>query len=149
MVKGNKSVLCHTEQQSPRLQKDEEAVSAVVGLINGWVNPFAGKQDLINIFTAKAAPKEIASDLMKAYEIGEKCYASFKKERLEEDPPAKKFPDLMKTNKRKTFSNMCKKREVKSNGRAVILDAVYTWRISFDQKFVTKPVLLTSLCKNG
>ena len=54
MVKGNKSVLCHTELQRPRLQKDEEAVSAVVGLINGWVNPFVGKQDLINIFTAKA-----------------------------------------------------------------------------------------------
>ena len=54
MVKGNKSVLCHTELQRPRIQKDEEAVSAVVGLINGWVNPFVGKQDLINIFTAKA-----------------------------------------------------------------------------------------------
>ena len=44
------------------------------------------------------------------------AYATFKSERLERDPPAKKFHDLMKTNRLKTFSNMCKKKEVKSSG---------------------------------
>ena len=72
---------------------------------------------------AKTAPKDIASDLMKAYEIGEQCHANFKDERLDKETPAKKFHDPMKTNKLKTFSDMCKRREVKSSGRAVILTA--------------------------
>ena len=32
----------HSELQSPRIQKDEEAVSAVVSLIQGWINLFDG-----------------------------------------------------------------------------------------------------------
>ena len=105
-VQGNRSNDCHTEIQRPRIHKDEDAVSTVVRLINDWVNPFVEKQDLISISTAKTAPRDIASDLLKVYEIGEQAYASFKGERLERDPPAKKFNDPMKTNRLKTFSNM-------------------------------------------
>lgn len=123
MVQGNKSKVCHKELQRPRIQKDEEAVSAVVGLIKDWVKPFAEKQDLISISTAKAAHRDIAFDLLKAYEIGEQTYATFKDERLERDPPAKKLHDSMKTNKLKTFSNMCKKKEVKSSRRVTVLKA--------------------------
>jgi len=36
---------------------------------------------------------------MNAHEIDEKCYTTFKGERLETDPPAKKFHDRMKTKK--------------------------------------------------
>lgn len=42
MLQGNKAQLSHSELQSPRIQKDEEAVSAVVSLIQGWINPFDG-----------------------------------------------------------------------------------------------------------
>ena len=114
-MQGNRSNICHTELQRPRIHKDEDAVSTVVGLIKDWVNPFVEKQDLVSISTAKTA-----SDLLKAYEIGEQTYATFKGERLESDPPAKKFHDPMKTNRLKTFSNMCKKKEVKSSGRVTI-----------------------------
>ena len=123
MVQGNKSKLCHTELQLPRIQKDEEAVNAVVGLIKDWVNPFAEKQDLVSISTAKVAPRDIVFDLMNAREIGENNYAVFRYERLESEPPLKKFHDPMKMNKLKTFSNMCKKKEVKSSGRVTILKA--------------------------
>lgn len=123
MVQGNKSEHSHAEIQQSRIKKDEEAVSSVVSLIHEWVNPFEGKQDLISISTAKAAPKDIASNLTKAYEIGKQCYETFKDERLDKDPPTKKFHDPMKTNRLKTFSDMCKKREVKSSGRSVILKA--------------------------
>ena len=122
-VQGNRANVCHTELQRPRIHKDEDAVSTVVRLINDWVNPFVEKQDLISISTAKPAPRDIASDLLKGYEIGEQAYASFKGESLERDPPAKKFNDPMKTNRLKTFSNMCKKKEVKSSGRVTILKA--------------------------
>ena len=47
---------CHVELQRPRIQKDEEVVSAAVSLIHEWVNPFAEKQELISISTAEAAP---------------------------------------------------------------------------------------------
>ena len=123
MVQDNKSDFSSVELQPSRFQKDEGAVSAIVSLICQWVNPFAETLDLVSISTAKAVPKGIVADLMKAHEIGQQCYATFKVERLETDPPAKKFHDPIKTNKLKTFSDMCKKREAKSNGRAVILKA--------------------------
>ena len=123
MVQGNRSNVCHTELQRPRIHKDEDAVSTVDGLIKDWINPFVEKQDPISISTATTAPRDIASDLLKAYEIGQQAYASFKCDRLERDPPAKKFYDPVKTNRLKTFSNMCKKKEVKSSGRVTILKA--------------------------
>ena len=120
MVQGNKSKLCHTELQLPRIQKD---VNAVVGLIKDWVNPFAEKQDLVSILTAKVAPRDIVFDLMNAREIRENNSAVFWYERQESEPPLKKFHNPMKMNKLKTFSNMCKKTEVKSSGRVTILKA--------------------------
>ena len=123
MVQGNRSNVCRTEIQRPRIHKDEDAVSTFIGFIKDWVNPFVEKQDLINSSTEKTAPRYIASDLLKAYEIDEQAYTAFKGERLASDPPAKKFHDPMKTNRLKTFSNMCKKKEVKSSGRVTILKA--------------------------
>ena len=123
IVQGKGSKIQHAELQETRIKKTQEAVSAVVQLIQGWINPFAEKQDLVSISTARTAPADIVSDLMKAEEIGEQCYSTFKEERLEKDPPAKKFHDTITTNKLKTFSNLCKKKEVKSGGRIVILKA--------------------------
>ena len=123
IVHGNRSNVCHTELQRSIIHKDEDAVSTVVGLVKDWVNLFVEKQDLISISTAKTAPRYIASDRLKAYEIGEQAYATFKGERLERDRPAKKFHDPTKTNRLKTFSNMCKKNELQSIGRVTILKA--------------------------
>ena len=110
LVHGNKTELHHAEVQRPRIQKDEKAVSAVVDLIQGWINPFSEKQELVCISTAKVAPQDITSDLMKVSEIGEQSYATFKN-----DPPAKKVHDTTKTNRLKTFSSTCKKKEWKSS----------------------------------
>lgn len=60
---------------------------------------------------------------MMASEVGEKRYAAFKEERLEADPPMKKFHHPIKANKLKTFSTMCKKKKVKASGRTIILKA--------------------------
>jgi hypothetical protein len=86
MVKENNSVALHTELRRPRIQKDGQAVSAVVDLIQGWANPFSEKRELMSISTAKAAPRDIAADQKNACEIGEKCYAAFKEERMEKTP---------------------------------------------------------------
>ena len=79
MVQGKKSGLHHAELQWTRIKKDEEAVSAVVHLIKGWVNPFAEKQDLISISTARTAPRDIASDLMKAHKVSSVILTSRKR----------------------------------------------------------------------
>ena len=87
------------------------------------VNPFAEKQDLINISTVKTAPRDITLDQVKVHEVGEQCYATFKDARLEKDPPTKKFHDPIATNKLKISSDLCKKKELKSNWRVVVLKA--------------------------
>ena len=93
MVQAYTSGLQHTELQHTLIQKDEEAVSAVISLIQSRINPFAGSQDLGSISTATAYPRDIALDSMKAYEIGEKGYTTFKKGRLEHEHPVRKFHD--------------------------------------------------------
>ncbi len=60
---------------------------------------------------------------MKAHSTGEKCYSKFRSERLEKDVPTVKFHDILPANKLKTFSNLCKKKAVKSSGRMIILKA--------------------------
>ena len=84
IVQGNRSNICHTELQRPKIHIYEDAVSTVVGLSKYWVNPFVEKQDVIGISTAKTDPR----DLLKAYEIGEQANATFMCERLERDPLA-------------------------------------------------------------
>ena len=82
MVQGKKAQLHHPELQRTRIKTDEEAVSAVVHLIQGWADPFVEKQVLISISTERT-PRDIVSDLMKAHEVGEQCYSAFKGQRLE------------------------------------------------------------------
>ena len=122
-MQGDQSKLNHADLQKPRIKKDEDTVSAVVSLIQAWTNPFSEKQDLKSISTATSAPRDIASDLIKACNIGEQNYGTFKTERLENDPPAKPFHSPLKTNKLKTFTNMCKKKVLKTNGKNIILKA--------------------------
>ena len=114
IAQGKTSELHHAELQQTRIKKDEEAVSAVVQLIQGWINPFTENQDLVSICTTKIAPRDIASDLMNAHSIGEECYSTFRSERLEDTPTVKFHNTPLPENKLKTFSNLCKK-AVKSN----------------------------------
>ena len=51
-------------------------------LVQGWINPFGENQ---SISTARKAPREVASDLMKEHDIGQQCYSDFKDQRLEKD----------------------------------------------------------------
>lgn len=90
MVQGKKYKLHHPELQVKRIKKDEQVVSAVFQLIQGWTNPFAVNQNLVSISTARIAPRDITSDLLKAQEISDQCYSTFRDERLEKDPPVKK-----------------------------------------------------------
>lgn len=92
-------------------------------LVQGWVNPFTENQDLLSISTARKAPREVASDLMKVHDIGQQWYSDFKDQRLEKDPPSKKFHDPIVQKKLKSFSSLCKKKQVKSSDRVAMLKA--------------------------
>ena len=85
IVDGNKAKLQHPDLQQRRIQKDAETVATVCELVQGWINPFAENQDLLSISTARKAPREFASDLMKAHDIGQQCYSDFNDQRLEKD----------------------------------------------------------------
>ena len=75
-MKGKGSKIQPAKLQETRIKKTQETVSAVVQLSQGWINPFAEK---LSVSTARTAPTDIVSDLMKAEEIG---YSTFKDERL-------------------------------------------------------------------
>ena len=124
MVHLSKHRFEHPELQNSRMKKDEQAVSAVVETLTSWVNPFENNVDLISISTGAAAPKDVAEDSREARKRGEQAYATFKTERLESDPPTKKFHAPMKKLQTKTFETATKKKQTKSlDGRSVILKA--------------------------
>ena len=77
----------------------------------------------MSISTARKAPREVASYLIKAHDIGQQCYLDFKDQHLEKDPPEKKFHDPIVLNKLKFLSNLCIRMQVKSSGRVAILKA--------------------------
>lgn len=68
-------------------------------------------------------PLDVANDLMRARQVGEKAYQQFKTERIESSTPKTKFHDPLKLTKLKTFSSLGKQKTVNSNGRALILKA--------------------------
>ena len=68
-------------------------------------------------------PLDVANDLMRARQVGEKAYQQFKTERIESLTPKTKFHDPLKLNKLKTFASLAKQKTVNSNGRALILKA--------------------------
>ena len=59
LVQAKRPQFPHDEIQSPRMPKDEKQVLAVEALIESWINPFVGNQDLNSISTAKEAPRDI------------------------------------------------------------------------------------------
>lgn len=68
-------------------------------------------------------PLDVANDLMRARQVGEKGYQQFKTESIEISTPKTKFHDPLKLNKLKTFASLAKQKTVNSNGRALILKA--------------------------
>ena len=72
------------------------------------------------LLSISKAPREVASNLMKAHDIGQQCYSD---QHLEKDLPVKKFHDPIVLNKLKSFSTLCKRKQVKSSDRVAILKA--------------------------
>ena len=122
-VQVKRSSAHQDDLHEPRIEKDEKSVASVQSLIESWNNPFDQSQELSSISTAQKVPLDVANDLMRARQVGEKAYQQFKTERIESLTPKTKFHDPLKLNKLKTFSSLAKQKTVNSNGRALILKA--------------------------
>ena len=70
---------------------DEQAVTAVVEVLDDFVNPFQGTSELIDISNATVAAPEVSHDLGSAASHGETQYGKFKSQRLSGDQLEKKF----------------------------------------------------------
>ena len=81
----------NTDLEVSRIKKDEQAVSAVMEIIKEWNNPFSENHGLASISTAKTPPSNVTTDLMKGYEIGEKCYATLKTSAWRKSPKYRNF----------------------------------------------------------
>ncbi|KAL8567391.1 hypothetical protein ACOMHN_001779 [Nucella lapillus] len=122
MVDHSRRGADHPDLQKSRLRKDEESVTLLEETLASWTNPFEDKQDLMNIATGTAAPKEIAEDLKRAHEKGEAAYIAFRRERLEYDE--KTFHSPMKKISLKTFGSTANRRKTKcADGRTIIIKA--------------------------
>ena len=91
--------------------------------MNKDTQTLGGTTGLSQLLSILKAPREVASNLMRAHDIGQQCYSDFKDQHLEKDPPVKKFHDPIVLNKLKSFSSLCKRKQVKSSGRVAILKA--------------------------
>ncbi|KAL8625537.1 hypothetical protein ACOMHN_014626 [Nucella lapillus] len=124
MIHLSKHGFDHPELQNSRIKKDEQAVMSVVDTLTSWVNPFEANVDLISISTGATAPNDVAEESREAHAKGEHAYATFKTERLESNPPTRKFHAPMKKSQIKTFATATKKKQTKCmDGRSVILKA--------------------------
>jgi hypothetical protein len=96
----------HADLQGSRTEKDEAAVGTVMDVVNDWINPFAENCELLSISTAREIPRDIASDLLSAHDVGSKSLSDFREHRLESEHPTKKFHDVLKLNKLKTCTSL-------------------------------------------
>ena len=51
------------------------------------------ESDLVILSTGTVAPPAVTNDLLRAFEVREEAYQSFKRTRLDDDPPSVKFHD--------------------------------------------------------
>lgn len=93
MLGLSKDDIHHVELQNSRILKDEQAVTAILGTIDNWINPFMDTDDLVSLSTAITPSPKICEDIQRAHKLGCTAYEKFKEDRLESNPPKVKFYD--------------------------------------------------------
>ena len=115
--------LKHHNLGPSRIRKDELAMQSLVDLMDKeWINPFGSDpMELTSLSTGTAVPPNVASDLLKANEIGEKAYKEFHNDRIKSRE--KCFHDTLSKQKLKTFSNVNKSSVTKGKNKETVLKA--------------------------
>lgn len=121
----NNSSSLHNDLQQSRITRDEADVKSLLSTFEIWISPYQSEQqDLVCLSTGKVATPEIEHDLLKAKDIGEQAYRSFRKQRLDSEPTKVKFHEKMTKLQLKTFGDLNKKMKVsRGTAKEVILKA--------------------------
>ena len=114
----------HPDLQGPRIRKDEAYIKSLIDLMeNNWLNPLSpDESDLVSLSTGTVTPLAVVKDLLREFDVGEKAYQTFKRARLDDDPPSVKFHDTMTKQRLKTFSTISTKTS-RMKGQNVVLEA--------------------------
>lgn len=113
------------------MRHDEDAVQSVLTVLAPLPNPFAAREAeddeadadavLCTIFSGVIASSPVRTDLLQAYNIGEKNFLKFVRDRLQTNTTA--FHARLPALKLATFTSMTKAKAVKVSGREVIVRA--------------------------
>ena len=98
MVGKYSSKLPHPDRQGPMIRKDEADIKSLIDLMeNNWLNPlYPDESDLVSLSTGTVASPAVVKDLLRAFDVGEEVYQTFKRIRLDDDPSSVKFHDTTK-----------------------------------------------------
>ena len=110
MVGQYGSKLPHPDPQGPMIRKDEADIKSLIDLMeNNWLNLLSPDESgLVSLSTGTVAPPAVVKDLLRAFEVGEEVYQTFKRIRLDDDPSSVKFHDTTKQ-RLKMFSTISTK----------------------------------------
>ena len=88
MVNLSNSRLAHPDLQSSWIKKDEADIKSLIDVMeNKWIYPIDPEEsDLVCISNGSIPPADVVKDL-RAQQVGEKAYQTFKEQRLSTDPP--------------------------------------------------------------
>ena len=80
------------------IRKDEADIKSLIDLMeNNWLNLLSPDESgLVSLSTGTVAPPAVVKDLLRAFEVGEEVYQTFKRIRLDDDPSSVKFHDTTK-----------------------------------------------------
>ena len=108
MIGQCSSKLHHPDLQGPRIRKDEADIKSLIDMMeNNWLNTLSPDESyLVSLSTGTVAPPAMVNDLLRAFEVGEEAYQTFKLTILDDDPPSVKFHDKMTKQRLKTFSTI-------------------------------------------
>ena len=97
MIGQGSSKLPHPDLQGPRIRKDEAYINSLIDFMeNNWLNPLSPDESyLVSLSTGTVTPPAVVKDLLRAFDVGEEAYQTFKRARLDDDPPSVKFHDTM------------------------------------------------------
>ena len=111
MIGQDSSKLPHPDLQGPMIRKDEADIKSLIDLMeNNWLDPLSpDESDLVSLSTGTVIQPAMVKDLLRAFDVGEEAYQTFKRTRLDDDSSSVKFHDTMIKQRLKTFSTISTK----------------------------------------
>ena len=111
----------HKENGSSRIKRDEDDVTKITEVIEGWRNPFEASDELVVLSSGRVADENVKQDLLTAKEKGRLAFQTFVNERLVTN--AKGFFDTFTKLKLGSFRDAQKKTSVKAGTKNIIIKA--------------------------